>query len=351
VNLIKRLYDKKLLPGCEAWIVDNIHYLTIMGSQAYHVSNGGSDVDIYGFCIPPKSELFPHLDRQLVGFGKWRTLNNRFSSYQLHHIQDEDKQYDVTIYNIVDYFALASECNPNMVDSLYTPLECVIHSTQVGNLVRERRDLFLSKKAWHTFKGYAYSSLHKMSNRSERIDNLTKKLREKYDIQLENITLQDVEQELENKNITCLSRLSDDELLELKEVLSSKRNKKLIYGDSFDYKFAYHVVRLLDEVEQILTLGTIDLTRAKELMKAIRRGDVGENWIREFFKESERRLEKAYQESTLPYAPREAEIKDLLFQCIEMHYGDLTQIVPKEDAYRRAFEEISSVVDKHRNLL
>jgi hypothetical protein len=102
---------------------------------------------------------------------------------------------------------------------------------------------------------------------------------------------------------------------------------------------------------KISSMMSQDLTRAKELMKAIRRGDVGENWIREFFKESEKRLEKAYQESTLPYVPREAEIKDLLFQCIEMHYGDLKQIVPKEDAYRRAFEEISSVVSKHRNLL
>jgi hypothetical protein len=152
-----------------------------------------------------------------------------------------------------------------------------------------------------------------------------------------------------------LQNLTDNELIEYyllfnKGMKKSKRfESRKIYMT--DVKFLYHVVRLLDEVEQILTLGTIDLTRAKELMKAIRRGDVGENWIREFFKESEKRLEKAYQESTLPYVPREAEIKDLLFQCIEMHYGDLKQIVPKEDAYRRAFEEISSVVSKHRNLL
>src|SRR5690606_15670611 len=41
----------------------------------------------------------------------------------------------------------------------------------------------------------------------------------------------------------------------------------------FDAKYLYHLVRLLDEVEQILTLEDLDLHRAKEHLKAIRRGD------------------------------------------------------------------------------
>lgn len=218
-TLIRRLYDKKLL-SCPSWIPDNIHYLTIMGSQAYHVSNGGSDTDVYGFVIPPKEDLFPHLRGEIMGFGVMKHGNDRFSSFQQHHIKDVDaeKEYDITLYNIVDYFQLCMECNPNMIDSLYTPIECVLHISKVGQMVREQRDRFLSKKAWHTFKGYAYAQLHKMSSK-ERV----------------------------GKRVATIEEFG------------------------YDVKFAYHVYRLIDEVEQILERGTIDLTRGKEKMKAIRR--------------------------------------------------------------------------------
>ena len=55
------------------------------------------------------------------------------------------------------------ENNPNIIDSLFTPATCVLHSTRVGNLVRENRRLFLHKGAWPKFKGYAYSQLHKLA--------------------------------------------------------------------------------------------------------------------------------------------------------------------------------------------
>ena len=58
------------------------------------------------------------------------------------------------------------ENNPNVIDSLFTPVNCVLHSTRVGNLVRENRRLFLHKGAWPKFKGYAYSQLHKMTDQN-----------------------------------------------------------------------------------------------------------------------------------------------------------------------------------------
>ena len=49
--------------------------------------------------------------------------------------------YDLTIYGIVKFFNLAMENNPNVIDSLFTPVNCVLHSTRVGNLVRENRGM------------------------------------------------------------------------------------------------------------------------------------------------------------------------------------------------------------------
>ena len=116
--------------------------------------------------------------------------------------------YDLTIYGIVKFFNLAMENNPNVIDSLFTPVNCVLHSTRVGNLVRENRKLFLHKGAWPKFKGYAYSQLHKISIKQPQ-----------------------------------------------------GKRAELVERHGYDTKFAYHVVRLLTEVEMILMEQDIDLQR------------------------------------------------------------------------------------------
>ena len=48
----------------------NVMYETLMGSVAYGVSTDHSDRDLYGCCIPPKDEIFPHLAGEIPGFGE-----------------------------------------------------------------------------------------------------------------------------------------------------------------------------------------------------------------------------------------------------------------------------------------
>ena len=65
VNLLSALVKKGLISP-PAFVTDCLQYLTLMGSQAYGVANTGdkeqmSDWDIYGFCIPYKDMIFPHL--------------------------------------------------------------------------------------------------------------------------------------------------------------------------------------------------------------------------------------------------------------------------------------------------
>jgi hypothetical protein len=67
--LIHKLEDAKLIHPPK-WLANNTAMLSIMGSEAYGVSSGSSDVDIYGFCFPPKEMIFPHLHGEILGFGK-----------------------------------------------------------------------------------------------------------------------------------------------------------------------------------------------------------------------------------------------------------------------------------------
>ena len=283
------------------WLPGNIQYETIMGSVAYGVSSDTSDMDVYGWAIPQKEDIFPHLRGEIPGFG---TQIKPFEQLQEHHVQDHDalaghgRVYDFTIFGIIKFFRLALENNPNIIDSLFTPLTCVLHSTRVGNLVRENRRLFLHKGSWPKFKGYAYSQLHKLSTR---------------------------------------------------EPVGKRAELVRVHG--YDTKFGYHVVRLISEVEQILIEGDIDLQRNNEQLKAIRRGEWTEDRLRQWFAEKETHLERVYAESTLQATPNEGQIKQLLFDCLEEHYGNLEGCVVRPDRALNALRNIQAELDRLKDLL
>jgi predicted nucleotidyltransferase len=213
--------------------------------MAYGCSNDNSDIDLYGFSIPPKDIIFPHLNGHIIGFGKQPF---KFEQYQQHHIIDKtyNKEYDINVYNIVKYFQLVMENNPNMVDSLFVPRRCILHSTQLSEHVRENRKLFLTKKSWHTFKGYAYSQLNKCKNKNiVKYIQLCDNLNIPYTITMEEFLELETSFKLDTKLFKELyHKVHQDGKL-------TKRIDTIVkYG--YDVKFAYHIVRLLNEVEQIL---------------------------------------------------------------------------------------------------
>lgn len=268
MQVTKTLYEKgKISPP--PFVAESIQYETIMGSEAYGVSSGSSDVDIYGFCIPPKRIIFPHLHGYVRGFGK---DPENFEQYQEHHIKhDNGREYDIQIYNIVKYFSLCMDNNPNMIDSLFTPSGVVTSSTKIGDMVKDNRHMFLHKGAWHRFKGYAYSQLKKIKGKKP-----------------------------------------------------VGKRAELVEKYGFDVKFGYHLVRLMNEVEQILMHGDIDLMQNREQLKAIRNGAMTLAELEEWFAHKERDLESLYVNSSLQKYPDEEAIKRLLLDCLEEHYGTLS---------------------------
>jgi len=120
MSLIDRLHKRGLI-NPPHFLIHNCHYEVMMGSVAYAVNEDTSDMDVYGWCIPPKDLIFPHLRGEILGFGK---QTSRFEQYQQHHIIDKEmkRKYDIQIYNIVKYFQLIMENNPNLIDSLFVQI-------------------------------------------------------------------------------------------------------------------------------------------------------------------------------------------------------------------------------------
>ncbi|MGE0872639.1 MAG: nucleotidyltransferase domain-containing protein [Kofleriaceae bacterium] len=275
-----------------SWMADNLCYATMMGSIAYGVASDTSDVDVYGICMPPKDQVFPHLAGEIPGFG---TPAKRFEVWQEHHVAAHRKTFDFQIYGIVRFFQLAMENNPNIVDALFTPRRCVLSSTAVGEYIREHRVDFLHKGSWQKFKGYAYGQLHKIKTKAP-----------------------------------------------------SGSRAELVAEFGYDVKFAYHVVRLLLEAEQILVARDIDLERDREQLKAIRRGEWTLEQLEQWAQDKERVLEGLYHASTIPYAVDEARIRRHLVHCLEMHYGDLSAAVVEPDEALRIIRTIAELTKNFR---
>jgi len=297
-SIVQRVTSRGLAQVPKA-VESATQYEVVVGSVMYGVSDDLSDMDVSGFCIPSKDVIFPHLRGEIIGFGLQK---KRFEQYQKHHIEDSEagKIYDLTIYNIVKYFQLCMQNNPNMLDSLFAPDACILKITRVGNMVRDARKDFLHKGCWHRFKGYAYSQLHKARGKNPEKGSKREKIREKY---------------------------------------------------GWDVKFGHHVVRLLLEVEQILSEGNMDLMRHREHLKAIRRGEISQDDVEKWAAEKEHALERLYEESKIPYSPNEQKIKNLLLHCLEEHYGNLSEEVVNPDAAVQALRDINQIVRKHHNLL
>jgi len=297
-SIVDRFVSKQLVTP-PPFLKNNIQYEVMMGSVAYGVTSNNSDIDIYGFCIPSKHMIFPHLAGEIVGFG---TQQNRFEQWQQHHIKNtsNSKEYDFTIYSIIKYFQLCMQNNPNMIDSLFVPRRCIVHSTRVGEHVRENRKLFLHKGSWHKFKGYAYRQIHKMKIKSP------------------------------DEN-------------------SSRYEMVKKYG--YDIKFAYHVVRLLNEAEQILTEGDLDLQRNREQLKSIRNGEWTQEQIINYFENKEVSLEDLYTSSKLQHSPDENIIKGLLLECLEMHYGSLHNAITTNVPIEKIINDLSDYIQNIKKQL
>lgn len=155
--------------------------------------------------------------------------------------------------------------------------------------------------------------------------------------------------------MTDLTKLSNEELQELHQLLSTMSKEggwgkrlELVDKFGFDIKYAYHCVRLLNEVEQILMEGDLDLQRNNEQLKSIRRGEWTLEDVERYFQEKEKALEELYTKSSLRYAPDEEKIKQLLLNCLEHHYGSLANAITLPNQEDSLSKDLLELMRKHK---
>ncbi len=118
---------------------ERVIYRCVIGSRAYGLEDEQSDTDRRGFYLP-KAEMHWSL------FGVPEQLEN-----------DETQE---VYWEIQKFIVLALKGNPNVLETLYSPI--VELATPLAQELLDIRDAFLSKLVFQTFSGYVASQFKKM---------------------------------------------------------------------------------------------------------------------------------------------------------------------------------------------
>lgn len=129
---------------------DRIIFETIAGSNAYGTNTPESDIDIRGIFVPAKDEIITILP--LIE-------------------QVSDTGNDITYYGLKRIFELLSENNPNCLELLFMPTDCIQICKPAMQKILEYKHLFISKRAKHTFSGYAMAQIKKAKGQNKFVNN------------------------------------------------------------------------------------------------------------------------------------------------------------------------------------
>jgi len=309
---------------------DHIILLTTGGSVAYGTDTPESDLDIRGIALNSRKELL--------------TMKCREKPY-------EDKKTDTVIYTLQQIRKLLSNANPNVLEILGTKKDHLFILTEEGKLLRENADLFLSKRAIYSFGGYATSQLRRLQNALARDDTYPQKEKEQhilnsllnqmasFEDKYERFAKGSIKLYLDKSDKNCFEQeifidisLSHYPLRNLKNIISEMTNIIRDY-DKLNYrnnkkdkdhlnKHAMHLIRLLIMGTEILEGKGINTYREhdREFFMKIRNGDFvitkdGVDDYSLFFEivdEYEKKFQYAASNTTLPDAPDENKIDELI---------------------------------------
>lgn len=131
----------------------NIVLLGLGGSYAYGTNNENSDIDIRGIAMNPSRNILTGQDFEQV--------------------VDEDT--DTTVYSFDKIIRLLCSCNPNTIEILGLKPEHYLIKTTIGEELLHNKTMFLSRKAIHSFGGYANAQLRRLENKSARLVSQTQR--------------------------------------------------------------------------------------------------------------------------------------------------------------------------------
>lgn len=137
-NLLKLISDKA--PGSKPLLI------VIRGSQAYGTSLPTSDTDYAG--------VFAQSIEDIIGFG--------------YKDQISDEKNDTVFYEVKRFLELIKASNPNVLELLNTPDNCIIYKDPLMDDILKHKDKFITKSCAKSFAGYAIQQIKKAKGQDKK---------------------------------------------------------------------------------------------------------------------------------------------------------------------------------------
>lgn len=218
--------------------------------------NNIDDKDVMAVVIPPLEYFY--------GLETWGSRGTR---------ELKREEWDCVGYELRKFVSLLLKGNPNVIGLLWLEETGYIHRSAEGELLRENRDLFSSKQAYHSFIGYAHGKAHRMTHMAF-------------------------------------------------EGYMGEKRRELVQRFGYDCKNASHLIRLLRMGIEFLTEGKLYVRRedATQLLE-IKRGEWSLEQVQQEADRLFRLAQEAYLRSPLPEEPNREAVNALLLSLLRQHFG------------------------------
>lgn len=122
----------------------------IAGSRAYGTHNENSDTDTRGIFLKKASDYL--------------CINEPIDYCS-------NKTNDIVYYSLKRFIQLASKANPNILELLFSPEDCVLKTTQYFQMLQKHRSKFVTTQIVDTHINYANAQIKKATGKNKRVYN------------------------------------------------------------------------------------------------------------------------------------------------------------------------------------
>lgn len=220
----------------------------------------------------PQSDLNSIDDKDIMGVFV-SPLNYYLGFKKKEHHETFIKEWDAVSYDIRKFVGLLLKCNPNVLSLLWLHDRHYIYKSDMGEALINNRHLFISKKAYHSFNGYAWGQFKRMTH------------------------------------------------YKFEGYMGEKR-KALVDKFGYDTKNAAHLIRLLEMGIEFLLEGTLYVERENaQKIIAIKNGTLTLDEVKAEANRLFNLAQEAYLKSNLPDEPDYRGAEELVIELIKYATG------------------------------
>jgi predicted nucleotidyltransferase len=257
------------------------------------------------------------------------SLKSYFGFGEGDSVEYKKDDFDVSGHEFKKFIRLLMKQNPNGLEALWTPSEYMYLCEAEFTYLMRNRELFISKKAYDSFSGYAYSQFKRMTRykddpeRDAKIESLKSEIRYRETMELHHGAGNYARDPYKNMKMSTLKKTLNDYMGAVHS--PGKARKQLMEDFGYSTKNASHLVRLMNMGIEFLENGVLNIDRRgidAETLIEIKKGEWTLDQVVSHAENLFIKAEEVYNKSKLPEKPDHNKIEQLSIDILSSYHKD-----------------------------